>query len=132
MAWDEIVTEPKRVAMPTATLKYLRPKGRGKNAGPKVGARHELTIVLPTTICGVAKSKAFRLVVGSGAEKGKVRVLGCGPETRGAITAKEMAHCWSFRFGHVPKLADETFDERKVCRRISDEVFEIDADNLFT
>jgi len=85
-----------------------------------------LAITLPTVVC-IAKSERFVFLLGTGPDKGKVRIRGVGKDKKGVKPHEFKSHL-ILRFGYVPKLGDEIFDgERCALRRISDEEYEIDA-----
>jgi hypothetical protein len=124
----EIVT--KKNMPPVAKLSYMRPEARGKSAGrSRPDAKPQLIIAIPTTICGTAKAKTFALALGSGADRGKLRVRGLtGKDAMGGVEPKELKHTFVFRFGFVPKLGDDIFDgEHRPVRKISDDEFEIEV-----
>jgi len=125
----EIIT--KQNTPPRAKLSYLRQQGRGKSGGKaKPDAKPQLMISIPTTICGTAKAKAFRLLLGTGADAGKLRIRGLKKDEKdpASIEPKELMHTFVFRFGHVPKLGEDIFDgEHCPVRKVGDDEFEIDV-----
>jgi hypothetical protein len=127
MSFENLETVTKLNMPPMAKLSYMPPQGRGKSVGKvKAEKKPQLILSLPTTICGTAKSKTFVLLLGSGADRGKLRVKGTAKKEQG-VEPKELMHAFVFRFGYVPKLGDEHFDgEHRPVRKISDEEFEID------
>ena len=66
------------------------------------------------------------LQLGSGADKGKIRIK--GGKSKEGVEPKQLMHAFVFRFGYVPKLGDDIFDGgHRPVRKISDDEFEIDA-----
>jgi hypothetical protein len=131
MPFEELETEPKELTVPTALISYMRPARReakpGKPAKPynRQMIKPCLIITIPTTICGTGKAKAHIFQLGTGADKGKARISGSTKPK--AVAPKERMHCFSWKFGFVPKLSDEiAAQERVLARKISDDVFEID------
>ena len=143
MPFDSVETHTKENMPPTALISYMKPKARGsKNGKPAASQgdrRPSLTISIPTTICGVSKSERFELQIGTGADAGKLRIVGNGrraPDGPEAVVMElgrekgvkphELANCFKFNFGYVPRLGDEIFDgERRPVKKISDDIFEI-------
>ena len=98
---------------------------RGKKAKLKDDPKPQLIVSIPTTVCGTAKAKTFQLLLGSGADAGKLRIK--GSKTKEGIEPKELAHTFIWRFGYVPKLGDDHFDgEHRPVKKISDDEFEIE------
>jgi len=128
MPFENLETITKQNMPPRAKLSYMPTQGRGKNGGKARGdAKPQLIISIPTTVCGTTKAKAFTLLLGSGADRGKLRVKGVKKDAGGGIEPKELMHASVFRFGYVPKLGDDHFDgEHRPVRKISDDEFEID------
>jgi hypothetical protein len=127
MPFEEIETITKKNMPPVAKLSYMPPQGRGKNAGKqKHDPKPQLIVSIPTTICGTAKAKTFALHLGTGADKGRLRIKGV--KNQQGVEPKELMHAFIFRFGYVPKLGDDHFDgEHRPVRKISDDEFEIDV-----
>ena len=133
MPFEIAETESKDNMPPTALLSYMRPKGRGK-AVVKGGADYDRTKVKPKliisvpTVLVIAKSPRFVLLIGTGAEAGKLRLRGVKDGTKNSVKPTEFKAHLLLRFGYVPKLGDDIFDgERCPLKRISDEEYEIDA-----
>ncbi len=127
MPFENVETITKQNMPPTAKISYMPPAPRGKNTRRNEDAKPQLVISIPTTICGTAKSKTFQLLVGSGADAGKIRIKGSKTKDVG-VEPKELMHAFIFRFGYVPKLGDDHFDgERRPVRKIGDDEFEIDV-----
>lgn len=127
MSFENLETITKANMPPRAKLSYMRSTGRGKNGGKhKDDAKPQLIVSIPTTICGTAKAKSFVLLLGTGADKGKIRIKGA--KAKEGTEPKELMHTFVFRFGYVPKLGDDIFDgEHRPIRKISDDEFEIDV-----
>lgn len=136
MPFEIIETITKKNAPPEATISYMpnfqKPKpGRAQKGDRKPALR----ITLPTTICGVSKSKMFFLQIGTGADAGKIRIAGEVSKPFGSAKAPsegfepaQLQHVFRWNFGFVPKMGDDHFDgEKRPVRRITDEVFEIDV-----
>jgi hypothetical protein len=127
MPFEVLETESKDNMPPTALVSYMRPKGRaGKNgaAYDRSKIKPRLTITVPTVIC-IAKSERFMLLLGTGSDKGKLRIK--GTKDKKGVKPTEFKSHFVMRFGHVPKFGDEIFDgERCPLRRLSDEEYEID------
>lgn len=127
MPFDEVETETKDNMPPTALLSYMRPSRKGGQEARNKG-KPRLSITCPTTICGTSKSERHVLLVGTGADKGKLRVRAHDPKRdKGkGVKPTEFKKHFIWRFGYVPKLGDEIFDgERHPVTRISAEEFEI-------
>lgn len=125
MPFEELVTERKDNMAPTALISYMRGTHKdAKNGTPKPGVRPKLVITVPTTICGTAKAKTFKLLLGNGDDAGKLRIMGV-PDDSGVKPA-EMRSSFRFNFGYLPRLGDDVFDGgRRPIIKISDEDFEI-------
>lgn len=128
MPFEVLETITKRNTPPVASLSYMRPVHKGKPA--KSGTLPVLRIGIPTTICGVSKSEHWFLLLGSGDDLGKLRVVGnlsgTVKQQDGGTTFAQLKHQFRWNFGHIPRLGDEIFDgERFPVRRITDEVYEI-------
>jgi hypothetical protein len=130
MPFENIETITKDNMPPTALISYMPTQRHGKNAGKvKKDSKPRLVITLPTTLCGTAKSDRWALLLGSGADKGKLRIKGTksSPVKQG-IKPTEMKNCFKWNFGFVPKLGEDHFDgERRPIKKISDDEFEIDV-----
>jgi hypothetical protein len=127
MPFEEIETVTKHNAPPTALVSYMRSK-RGKNAREE--KKPNLTITMPTTICGVGKAEKHVLLLGTGGDVGKLRIKGVAKNAtkNGAVKPREFKSHFIWRFGYVPKLGEEIFDaERCDVRKIGDDEFEIDV-----
>lgn len=136
MPFEELETITKANAPPEATVTYDYAQKKGVRKADK---KPRLTIAVPTTVCGVAKSKTFKLLLGSGEDLGKLLIRGelCyrtakevaagAPPLPGAHTPAEHAHFLRWNFGFVPKLGEEERFEAQRCpvRKVSDEEFEI-------
>lgn len=128
MPFEIVETETKDTMPPTACLTYMRPKPRGGKPMDREKVKPKLIVTLPTVICGVAKSERFVLLMGTGADAGKVRIKGVKKDTKGGIKPTEFKAHMMLRFGHVPKIGKAIFDQMHCpVKRITDEEFEIDA-----
>jgi hypothetical protein len=124
MPFENLETITKANMPPLAKLSYLRKAGRGGK--PKNDAKPQLIVSIPTTICGTAKAKSFVLLLGTGSDLGKLRVIGA--KAKEGVEPKELIHAFVFRFGYVPKLGDDIFDGgHHPVKKISDDEFEIDV-----
>lgn len=128
MPFENLETITKANMPPMAKISYMPPQSRGKSAGKiKNDPKPQLIVSIPTTICGTSKAKTFLLLLGSGADRGKLRVKGSAKKELG-IEPKELMHAFIFRFGYVPKLGDDHFDgEHRPVRKVGDDEFEIDV-----
>lgn len=126
MPFEELESITRDNMPPVATITY--DVSTKKGARPNPDKKPRLTIAIPTTICGNAKSKTFRLLIGSGEHEGKLLVRG-EPKPNGGVKPSEHAHFFRFNFGYVPRLGDEeTFQgEKRPVTRVSDEEFMIDV-----
>ncbi|NPU69981.1 hypothetical protein HL667_33670 [Bradyrhizobium sp. 83012] len=125
MSFIEIECIPRGSEPPQAKLSYMRPKLR--KGGNKPGSKPELRITIPTTVCGTAKAETFVLQVGSGANAGKIRIVAASKAGTG-VKPSEMKNSFVFKFGYVPQLGDDIFDdERGAARKVETDVFEIDV-----
>lgn len=137
MPFEDLETITKANAPPEATVTYDFAQKKG--SARKGDKKPRLTISIPTTVCGVAKSKAFKLLLGTGVDVGKLLVRGelCYRSAKevasalkpvpGTVAPSEHQHFLRFNFGYVPKLGDEDTFEAQRCavRKVSDEEFEI-------
>jgi hypothetical protein len=128
MSFENLETVTKQNMPPMAKISYMPPQGRGKSvAKHNKDPKPQLIVSIPTTVCGTSKAKSFALLLGTGADAGKIRIK--GSKTGGAgVEPKELMHAFIFRFGFVPKLGDDHFDgEHRPVRKVSDDEFEIDV-----
>ena len=65
------------------------------------------------------------LLVGSGADAGQIRIRGVKDDS--GIEPKQLMHAFVFRFGFVPRLGEDSFEDRRPVRKIGDDLFEIDG-----
>ncbi len=148
MAFEELETVTRGNEPPQATVTYDYAQKKGERVR-KADAKPRLTISIPTTLCGVSKSKTFRLLVGTGDDLGKLLIRGCdaekgkanapfriggcdaekGKAKPGGVAPSQHKHFFRFNFGFVPKLGDEELwgGEKRPVRKVSDEEFEIDV-----
>jgi hypothetical protein len=84
-------------------------------------------ISIATTICGTSKAEAFKLQIGSGEDRGKLRIVGLPADAPGVIPTQH-AHFFKWNFGFVPRLGEDEFEgERRPVRKIADDEFEIEV-----
>lgn len=109
----------------TAKISYMPTSGRGPSSGKaRPDAKPQLSISVPATIAGVAKAKTFVLAVGTGADAGKIRIIGSALGL--GVESTELKHAFVFRFGYVPSLGDDKFEgERCPVKKIGDDESEI-------
>lgn len=123
MSFEDVETITRHNKPPEASISYMRPARKGVT---KNGAKPQLTVTIPTTVCGTAKSELFKLMVGTGENAGKIRIKGTKEKT--GIKPAEHAHYFTFRFGHVPRLGEDIFDgEHRPVRKVGEDEFEIDV-----
>ena len=124
MTFEVLETFTKANMPPKAKLSYMRAASRAKSGGKRSDdAKPQMIVSIPTTICGTAKAKKFQLLLGTGANAGKIRIKG---SSKDGIEPKELMH--SFVFGFVPRLGDDIFDsEHHPVKKISDDEFEIEV-----
>lgn len=106
----------------------MRPKPRKGSANfDRNKVKPKLTVTLPTATM-ISKCRKFIVLVGTGKDKGKLRIKGVsGKDAKGA-DARDFKNHVIIRFGHVPRFGDEIFDaERFPLRRINDDEYEVDT-----
>jgi hypothetical protein len=124
MPFELLETQTKDNMPPMASLSYLRHVRKGKEMD-RGKIKPRLTVTLPTKIC-ISKQKKFAIYVGTGTDRGKVRVCGLKPGVPGGVKGTDFKSHVIIRFGHVPKLGDEIFDGIKCpIVRIDDDTYEI-------
>lgn len=127
MPFELLETQTKENMPPMASLSYLRQVRKGKEMD-RGKVKPKLTVTLPTVIC-VSKCKKFSIFVGTGTDRGKVRICGLKPGTAGGIKATDFKNHLIIRFGFVPRFGDEIFDGMKCpVARIDDDTYEIKVD----
>jgi hypothetical protein len=137
MPFETLETITKANAPPTAVLSYMcrtqKPKP-GKPVRNDKDRKPSLMVTLPTTMCGTSKSETFALLIGTGADIGKLRIKGIPASVKGAAPSpagakpSQMKHAFRFNFGFVPKLGEDHFDgERRPVKKINNEEFEIEV-----
>lgn len=125
MPFDEAETITKHNAEPVARWLYELGGHAGK---PKDGKKPQLHISIPTAVCGVCKAPKFALLIGTGADAGKVIVRGIpeGFEKKHHIPPSEHSTFLKFNFGYVKQLGTQTFDGGHVpVKRLDDNNFEL-------
>lgn len=129
MPFEVLETETRGNETPRASLSYLRHVRKGKEMD-RAKVKPKLIITLPTVIC-ISKKKRFYILVGTGQDSGKIRLVGTDEERKG-VKPSEFKSFLVLRFGYVPALGDEIFDGAKcdICK-ISEDTYEIDAGVLF-
>lgn len=132
MPFEELETITRDNQPPTALVSYMRSTGRGGVGKTDPAKKPRLSITLPTSICGIGKLKKHQLLIGSGADKGKLRLKGVAAGKAGGVKPSEFKTHFIWRFGYVPKLGDEIFDgERCAVRKIGDDEFEVDINSAW-
>lgn len=120
MPFEELETFTKANSPPEATISYT-PRAKGM----------ALVISVPTTVCGVSKSKMFRLLLGTGADRGRLAIRGDLVDGKKAkpgagVEPTQHKHYFRFNFGQVPRLGSDKFEGQKCpVRKVADEEFEI-------
>lgn len=118
MPFDELETFHKDNKMPEAKVSYEHATEKSR----KAGAKPRLYLSIPTTVCGMSKSVHHRLLLGTGDDTGKLRVVG---GERG-VKPSEHSNFFRWNFGHVPRLGETTFEAQHVpVVRVDDETFEV-------
>jgi len=125
MPFEDFETVTKDNAPPTAILTY-QPAHR-KNV--KTDAKPKLTISIPTTVCGQGKCDRFKLLVGTGEDAGKLRIVGIkGAKATDKVGVKPMEHehFLKFNFGFVPAWGtDKIAADRHAVTKIDDDTFDV-------
>jgi hypothetical protein len=125
MPFEDLETVTKENEAPTATLSYLR-HTRKDNPGARARVTPKLTITVPTKIFITTKER-FRLQVGTGSDKGRMRIIGVAKGVPGAVgRGADFKNHVKLKFGFVPRLGDDAFDGMK-CPfvRIEQDVYEL-------
>ena len=122
MPFEELDSVRKDNMPPEASLSYHRYIRKGKE--PKPDAKPRLLVTLPTVFC-TSKCEKFVIMLGTGADSGKMRLQGVKKGVPGKNAVKATVHkTWlSMRFGYIPKFGDESFDGVRCA------VVKIDDDN---
>ena len=129
MPFEVLETQTKGNEPPMASLSYMRHVRKGKEID-RGKVKPKLIITLPTVIC-ISKKKRFYILVGTGQDCGKIRVVGTNEERKG-VKPSEFKSFLVLRFGYVPALGDEIFDGAKCdILRVDEDTCEIDAGVLF-
>lgn len=130
MPFDELETITRGNEPPMATIGYEYAQTKGGRTR-KADAKPRLTITIPTTLCGTSKSKLWILQIGTGADAGKIRIVGrnVAPKAKSAVEPSQHAHFFRWNFGFVPRLGEEErwAPEKRPVRKMSDEEYEIDV-----
>ena len=127
MPFELLETQTKENMPPMASLSYLRSVRKGKEMD-RAKVKPKLIVTLPTSIC-ISKCKKFAIFVGTGADRGKVRICGLKQGAVGGVKATDFKSHIIMRFGFVPKFGDEIFDGMKCpVSRIDDDTYEIKVD----
>ncbi len=128
MPFETLQTITKDNQPPTAKLSYLRPKDR-KTGQSKRDSKPNLKITIASTVCGTSKSELYELLLGTGADAGKIRVKGIdtkrSPKKGHGVKVKQLMHAFVWDFGYVPKLGEDIFEDRCEVTKIGDEEYEI-------
>lgn len=128
MPFEDLETVTNENAPPTATLSYLR-HIKKDNVAARARVKPKLLITVPTTIF-ITKKERFVLQVGTGAQKGILRIK-CVPKGVPGAVAKgsDFKNHVKLKFGFVPKFGDEVFDGMKCpFTRVDDDTYEIKVD----
>lgn len=108
---------------PVATISYLR--GTQKSKPPKPGAKPKLNITVPTSVF-ISKAKLFRVMLGTGEDRGKIRIMAVAENGKGGVKPHEFKSHLIFRFGHAPVLGEDIFDGAKCpIARVSIDVYDL-------
>lgn len=124
MPFDELDTVTKENMPPTAIVSYLRFKRKDKVAHGKP----RLQVYIPTVAC-TTKAERFKVMLGSGADKNKLRIVALPRGDKGGILATTMKFMVRMNFGFVPRFGDEGFDGgRCALAKINETTFDITLD----
>lgn len=127
MPFENLETVTKENAPPSATLSYLT--GARKDGKSRALRQPKLMITVPTTLF-ITRKERFILQVGTGAQKGILRICGVPKGTPGAVgKGADFKNHVKLKFGYVPRFGDEIFDGMK-CPfiRVDDDTYEIKVD----
>ena len=108
MPFEIIETVTKDNQPPMASVSYMRHVRKGKEMD-RSKIKPKLIVTLPTVIC-ISKCKKFRILIGTGADRGKIRIEGLKQGVPGGIKATDFKGYIMLRFGHVPSFGDEIFE----------------------
>jgi hypothetical protein len=133
MPFEELETVRKDNMPPAALLSYMRQVRKGKEMD-RGKIKPKLIVTIPTVIC-VSKCEKFIVQVGTGADKGKMRIVGVkkGVPGKNAVRGTVFKTAIIMRFGHVPRFGDEIFDGVRcsIVRR-DDDTYEITLPDDFS
>jgi hypothetical protein len=105
MPFEELETINRHNEPPMASLSYLRHVRKG-NEVDRDKIKPRLIVTLPTVIC-ISQKRHFKIMVGTGEDVGKVRIIGVDDKT--ATPATDFKSYLVLRFGHVPTLGAMRF-----------------------
>lgn len=124
MPFEVLETQTKANMPTTALLSYLRHVRKGKEAD-RGKVKPKLIVTLPTAIC-ISKKPKFAIYVGTGSDRGKVRICAIAAGVPGGIKATDFKSFLVIRFGYVPRFGDEIFDGiRCPIVRVDDDTYEL-------
>lgn len=129
MAFEELDIVTKHNVTRTAKLSYMRHVRKDKNGEPDrrklETAKPKLVIYVPTAIF-ISHAKAFRILLGSGPDAGKLRIQAGKPDDKNAAKPKDQKNCVRLDFGYVPRLGDECWDgvESEITK-VTDDVYDL-------
>jgi hypothetical protein len=128
MPFEDLETVTNENAAPTATLSYLR-HIKKDNVAARSRVKPKLLITVPTAIF-ITKKERFMLQVGTGAQKGALRIKCVAKGVPGAVAkGTDFRNHVKLKFGYVTKLGDEIFDGMKCAfTRVDDDTYEIKID----
>lgn len=128
MPFDVLTTITKTTARMSASISYRRNDTKhGKSKLPK------LVIAIPKAMMGtnpISKSAKFALLIGTGADKGRGRIVPIVPTEEG-INPTVFVGGLVFRFGHVPMLGDNAAAKEDMALRLLEPGWEFDLPAWF-
>ena len=133
MPFEELESIRKDNMPPMASLSYLRSVRKGKEM-QRGKIKPKLIVTLPTVIC-VSKCDKFLIMMGTGADRNKMRLLGVkkGVPGKNAVKATVFKSFLVLRFGYIPKFGDEIFDGVKCAvTRVDDDTYDLILPDDFT
>lgn len=115
MPFDVLTTITKTTARRSASISYRRNETKhGKSKQPR------LVIAIPKAMIGgpVEKTDRFVILIGTGKDRGRGRIMRAEPDNKGAISPTIFVGGIVFRFGHVPMLGDSAAAKEDMPLRI--------------
>lgn len=123
MPFEELETIRRDNLPPMASLSYLR-KVRKDKEFDRGKIKPQLTISVPSVIF-ISKKERFQLLLGTGQDANKLRIRATADQKKGTKLS-EFKTYFILRFGYVPKLGDEIFDNiRCDIKRINDDEYDV-------